>query len=69
MCYHPPAGVVGHAVATLFGADPKHEMDEDLARMTLLIQRDAAGPQGASAPGVKGTEAAPSPRAVWMPRT
>lgn len=79
MCYHPPAGVVGHAVATLFGADPKHEMDEDLARMTLLIQRDAARPMegtpkgesahGASSPELKGPEAAPSPRAVWMPRT
>jgi len=70
MCYHPPAGVVGHAVATLFGADPKHEMDEDLARMTLLIQRDAtAGPKGTEAAGLKGPEAAPSPRAVWMPRT
>lgn len=41
MCYHPPAGMVGHAVATLFGADPKQSMDDDLARMKLLIQREA----------------------------
>lgn len=41
LCYHPPAGIVGHALATLFGADPKHEMDEDLARMKLLIPRAA----------------------------
>ncbi len=38
MRYHPPAGMVGHAVATAFGADPKHEMDDDLARMKLLIE-------------------------------
>ncbi|MNT58109.1 hypothetical protein D3C72_1955250 [compost metagenome] len=38
MSYQPPAGMVGHAVATLFGADPKHEMDDDLARMKLLIE-------------------------------
>lgn len=42
MSYVPPAGAVGHAVATLFGADPKHEMDDDLARMKLLIE-SAAG--------------------------
>jgi uncharacterized membrane protein len=42
LCYHPPVGVVGHAVATLFGADPKHEMDEDLARMKLLIRGEGA---------------------------
>jgi uncharacterized membrane protein len=39
--YHPPAGMVGHAVATAFGADPKHEMDDDLARMKLLIESEA----------------------------
>ncbi len=38
MCYCPPAGVVGHAVAWLFGADPKSEMDDDLVRMKSLIE-------------------------------
>jgi uncharacterized membrane protein len=33
MSYNPPAGVIGHAFASLFGADPKHEMDQDLIRM------------------------------------
>jgi uncharacterized membrane protein len=29
---------LGHAVAALFGADPKAEMDEDLMRMKSLIE-------------------------------
>ncbi|HXG91777.1 MAG TPA: SRPBCC family protein [Blastocatellia bacterium] len=47
MSYNPVAGAVGHAVASLFGADPKTQMDEDLMRMKTLIEtgnapRDAA---------------------------
>lgn len=38
MSYNPPAGALGHVVATLFGADPKSEMDADLARMKSLIE-------------------------------
>jgi uncharacterized membrane protein len=38
MSYHPPAGAVGHAVATLFGADPKRAMDEDLVRLKSLLE-------------------------------
>ena len=49
LCYQPPGGAVGHALAGLFGADPKSEMDADLARMKTLIEtgqmpRDAASP-------------------------
>jgi uncharacterized membrane protein len=36
--YNPVAGALGHAVAALFGADPKHQMDEDLARMKTMIE-------------------------------
>lgn len=36
--YNPPAGAVGHAVATMFGADPKTEMDADLMRMKSLLE-------------------------------
>jgi uncharacterized membrane protein len=39
MLYTPPAGVVGHAVASLFGKDPKSEMDADLVRMKSLLER------------------------------
>ena len=50
LSYTPPAGAIGHAVATLFGADPKHELDEDLVRMKTLIEtgkvpHDAARPE------------------------
>jgi uncharacterized membrane protein len=38
MTYKPPAGVIGHAVAALFGADPKHALDEDLLRFKSLIE-------------------------------
>jgi uncharacterized membrane protein len=38
MSYNPPAGVVGHAVASLFGADPKRAMDEDMLRLKSLLE-------------------------------
>ena len=46
MSYDPPAGAVGQTVATLFGADPKTEIDADLARMKTLIETGAR-PDGA----------------------
>jgi uncharacterized membrane protein len=47
MSYSPPAGMLGHAVATSFGRDPKRQMDDDLARLKTAIEtghapRDAA---------------------------
>jgi len=47
LSYYPPAGAIGHAVASLFGADPKSEVDDDLMRMKSFIEtghqpRDAA---------------------------
>jgi uncharacterized membrane protein len=38
LSYTPPAGALGHAVAKLFGADPKSAMDEDLVRFKSLIE-------------------------------
>jgi uncharacterized membrane protein len=32
------AGAVGHAVATLFGADPAHKMKHDLQRLKSLVE-------------------------------
>lgn len=45
--YRPPAGRVGHALAQLFGADPKSELDADLLRLKTYLEtarpaRDAA---------------------------
>jgi len=50
LSYVPPGGAFGHAVAKLFGADPKSEMDSDLLRMKTMIEtgrppHDAARPQ------------------------
>ncbi len=39
MSYTPPAGVLGHGLATLLGSDPKSRMDDDLARMKAFIER------------------------------
>jgi uncharacterized membrane protein len=49
LSYLPPAGAFGHAVAAVFGADPKSEMDADLMRMKSMIEtghapHDAARP-------------------------
>lgn len=53
LSYNPPAGVAGHFVASLFGVDPKSQMDADLMRMKSFIEtgnlpRDAAAQTGAS---------------------
>ena len=42
MSYVPPAGALGHAVAALFGADPKSEMDADLLRMKTMVETGRA---------------------------
>jgi uncharacterized membrane protein len=42
LSYVPPAGAFGHAVAALFGADPKSEMDADLLRMKTMIETGRA---------------------------
>jgi len=45
--YVPPAGAFGHAVAALFGADPKAEMDGDLMRMKTIIEAARAAQDSA----------------------
>jgi uncharacterized membrane protein len=49
MSYNPPAGAVGHAVATAFGADPKTQMDADLMRMKTMLETGEA-PHDAAQP-------------------
>jgi uncharacterized membrane protein len=39
MSYNPPGGAIGHAVASLFGADPKRAMDEDLVRFQSILEQ------------------------------
>ncbi|NHZ66352.1 SRPBCC family protein [Massilia genomosp. 1] len=38
LSYRPPAGAVGQAVATLFGGDPEHALEEDLGRLKSLLE-------------------------------
>jgi uncharacterized membrane protein len=38
MEYLPPAGVLGHAVAQLFGVDPRQAMNDDLMRLKSLLE-------------------------------
>jgi uncharacterized membrane protein len=38
MSYTPVGGAIGHGMAALLGADPKHAMDEDLVRFKSLFE-------------------------------
>jgi uncharacterized membrane protein len=38
LAYKPPAGILGHYVASLFGADPKSGLVQDLIRLKSLIE-------------------------------
>ncbi len=38
LCYHPPAGGAGQAVAELLGADPRAKLNEDLGRLKTLLE-------------------------------
>lgn len=40
LSYNPPGGALGHAVAAIFGSDPKRAMDEDLIRLKSLLEFD-----------------------------
>jgi uncharacterized membrane protein len=49
LSYNPPAGAIGHAVATFFGANPGQEMTDDLMRVKTMLETgnppsDAAQP-------------------------
>jgi uncharacterized membrane protein len=46
MSYNPPAGALGHAVAALFGADPRQAMNEDLVRLKGLLETGKASAEG-----------------------
>jgi uncharacterized membrane protein len=38
LCYRPPGGAIGHAVAHVLGWDPKARIDDDLVRMKALLE-------------------------------
>lgn len=67
MTYNPIGGALGHAVARLLGADPKHQMDDDLLRMKTYLEtgrapRDAAAQMPADAAGPPHHAEEPPPR-------
>jgi uncharacterized membrane protein len=46
LSYNPPAGALGHAIASIFGSDPKHQMEQDLVRFKSLIEEGKATADG-----------------------
>jgi len=71
MTYNPPAGAIGHGIASLFGADSRHAMNDDLVRFKSLIESGKASVHGQSVrrEELTGNGAPPAPaRARSMPR-
>lgn len=69
MSYNPPGGVLGHAMARLFGADPKSELDQDLLRLKSFLEtgkspRDAAAHGTAHTPAESMAAQSPTPGEV-----
>ncbi len=54
LVYDPIAGVLGHFLARLLSADPKHQMDDDLLRLKTYLETGKL-PHDAAAPS-RGTE-------------
>jgi uncharacterized membrane protein len=46
LSYNPPGGTLGHAVASLFGADPESAMDEDMVRLKSLLEEGKTSADG-----------------------
>ena len=57
LAYNPPGGLLGHAVAALWGTDPKSAMDDDLVRFKSLLEE---GKTTASGEQVRLEEVAPA---------
>jgi uncharacterized membrane protein len=49
--YDPPAGVLGAAVAKLFGEEPEQQIDEDLRRFKSLMEGGEASAAGGQSAG------------------
>ena len=50
LSHNPVTGAAGHALASLLGNNPRRQLDQDLARMTTLLEtgraaHDAARPK------------------------
>jgi uncharacterized membrane protein len=49
LSYRPPANLVGHTVAKIFGRDPQRQMDADLARFKSYMETGRAPRDSAAA--------------------
>jgi len=52
LTYTPPEGPLGRAMALLFGADPKVQLDQDLRRLKLALETGRTAPDAARKPDV-----------------
>ncbi len=55
MAYTPPAGIIGHVVASAFAVDPKSSMNKDLTRMKSILEENR--------PNQRDQKSAPKPSA------
>ncbi|HVL59613.1 MAG TPA: SRPBCC family protein [Burkholderiaceae bacterium] len=69
MTYNPPAGALGHVAATLFGANPKKELDEDLMRLKSRIQTGKSPRDAASAHSIEPSPESGLPWHAAQPQT
>jgi uncharacterized membrane protein len=53
MSYNPIAGALGHAVAKFFGADPKQQMNDDLARLKTYLETGRPAHDAAQSTGTQ----------------
>ncbi len=69
MSYNPPAGAVGHAVASLLGASPKKALDDDLLRLKSLLEHGKARAHGETVTREEArTHPSPGPALIGAPR-
>lgn len=59
LSYNPVAGALGHAVASVLGADPKHQLDEDMVRMKTYTEIGVVPHDIARRRGISRAEARP----------
>jgi uncharacterized membrane protein len=45
--YDPPGGIIGKAIAKLFGEEPQQQVDEDLQRFKMLLEAGEIATSGA----------------------
>lgn len=62
LSYNPPAGAIGHGVATLLGSNPKQALEEDLLRLKSLLEEGKTSAREGQVrleelPGAPGTKA------------